>query len=127
MAGRSGQDRSATFSHVTTATRIDDGVPVLVVEGAIVNTSSRPVEVPQLRLSIRNGTGHEVYAWSDRPERNSLPPGETLTFRSRLASPPPEARDVVVRFLGRKDPATGVRHAVATNDHIEAVTARYNQ
>jgi hypothetical protein len=32
-----------------------------------------------------------------------LPPGETVSFHTRLASPPPEARDVLVRFANRRD------------------------
>ncbi len=101
-------------------------MPVLVVEDAIVSASSRPVEVPQLRLSIRNSTGHEVYTWSDRTERNSLTPGETLIFRSRLASPPPEPRVVVLCFLGRSDPASDDQRG-RRNDHMGAMTVRYNQ
>jgi hypothetical protein len=99
-------------------------VPVLVVADAIVSASSRPVEVPQLRLSIRNSTGHEVYTWSDRTERNSLAPGETLTFRSRLGSPEP--RGVVLCFLGRSDPASDDQRG-RRNDRMGAMTARYSQ
>ena len=105
--------RGLTFANVTTVTQMNDGVPVLVVEGAIASASARAVEVPRLRLSIRNSSGQEVYAWTALPERNVLAPGETLLFRSQLASPPPDARDVVVRFLNRNDLATGIRHAAA--------------
>ena len=106
--------RELTFANVTTVTQMNDGVPVLVVEGAIASASARAVEVPRLRLSIRNSSGQEVYAWTALPERNVLAPRETLPFRSQLASPPPpDARDVVVRFLNRNDLATGIRHAAA--------------
>jgi hypothetical protein len=32
-----------------------------------------------------------------------LGPGESLPFRSRLASPPADAHDVLVRFLNPRD------------------------
>jgi hypothetical protein len=66
-----------------------------------------------LRLSIRNNKGREVYAWTALPERSVLASRETLLFHSRLASPPPEAGDVVVRFFNRNDLATGIQHAAA--------------
>jgi predicted Zn finger-like uncharacterized protein len=105
--------RGLTFANVTTVTQTHDGVPMLVVEGAIASASSHSVEVPRLRLSVRNGKGHEVYAWTELPERTVLAPREILTFRSRLASPPPDARDVVVRFFNRNDLVTGIQHAAA--------------
>jgi predicted Zn finger-like uncharacterized protein len=105
--------RGLTFANVTTAIQMQDGVPVLVVEGAIASASSRPIEVPRLRLSIRNGKGQEIYAWTELPERSVLAPREILAFRSRLASPPPDTGEVVVRFLNRNDLVLGIRHAEA--------------
>jgi hypothetical protein len=105
--------RGLTFVNVTTVAQMHEGVPVLLVEGAIASTSSYPVEVPRLRLSIRNGKGHEVYAWTELPERSVLAPREILAFRSRLASPPLDARDVVVRFFNHHDLLPGIRHAAA--------------
>ena len=35
--------------------------------------------------------------------RASWAPGEAVPFRSRLASPPPDGRDVQVRFFTRRD------------------------
>jgi hypothetical protein len=43
------------------------------------------------------------------PPRSVLPSGEALPFRSRLASPPPEGRDVLVRFFARRDLVAGMR------------------
>jgi predicted Zn finger-like uncharacterized protein len=101
--------RGLTFNDVTTTIESHDGVQVLVVEGRIASASQRPVEVPRLRFSVRNRSGQEVYAWTALPSRNGLAPGETLTFRSRLASPPPDAREVLVRFFNRRDLVAGVQ------------------
>ena len=101
--------RGLTFADVTTATETHDGVPVLVVEGTIVSASPRIVEVPRLRFSVRNRNGQEVYAWTAVPTRSVLGPGESLSFRSRLASPPPDAREVLVRFFNRRDLVAGIR------------------
>jgi predicted Zn finger-like uncharacterized protein len=101
--------RGLSFNNITTTTEAHDGVSVLVVEGNIGSTSSRVVEVPRLRLSLRNRSGHEIYAWTVLPGRSLLPPGETLAFRSRLASPPADGHDVIVRFFNRRDLVAGLQ------------------
>jgi predicted Zn finger-like uncharacterized protein len=105
--------RGLTFNDVTTTTESHEGVQVLVVEGTIASASPRVVEVPRLRFSVRNTAGQEVYAWTSLPTRSMLAPGETLTFRSRLASPPPDARDVLVRFFNRRDLVAGLQRGDA--------------
>lgn len=101
--------RGLEFSDIKVAREQHDGMPVLVVDGVIVSVAATPVEVPRLRLAIRNETGGEVYAWTALPTRSILGPGEQLPFRSRLASPPAEGRDVAVRFHNRSDAAAAAR------------------
>jgi predicted Zn finger-like uncharacterized protein len=101
--------RGITFTEVKVSRDIHDGVAVLMVEGTIASTASKPVEVPRLRFAMRNEAGGEVYAWTAMPTREVLEPGETLPFRSRLASPPGEGRDVTVRFFTRLDATAGLR------------------
>jgi hypothetical protein len=101
--------RGLEFDGVNTAKEQHEGVPVLVVEGNIVNTAQKTVEVPRLKFTVRNRAGQEIYSWTALPARTVLPPGEAVAFRSRLASPPPESRDVLVRFFNRRDLVAGVR------------------
>ena len=97
--------RSLSFEDVKITKEERDGVPVLSVEGNIVSVAKRPVEVPRLRFAIRNTSGQEIYAWTAAAPRSILEPGEKIEFRSRLASPPAEAADVMVRFVGAQDDA----------------------
>jgi predicted Zn finger-like uncharacterized protein len=99
--------RGLAFTDVKISSETHDGVPVLAVEGTIVNTVAVPVEVPRLRFAVRNAAGLEVYTWTAVPTQSVLEPGETLPFRSRLASPPPDAHDVQVRFFNRRDAVAG--------------------
>ena len=101
--------RGLGFDHVSATTEQHDGVPILIVEGNIVNKAGKAAEVPRLKLVVRNAARQEIYSWTAVPERNRLPPGEAVAFVARLASPPPEGRDVVVRFLNRRDFVTGMR------------------
>jgi predicted Zn finger-like uncharacterized protein len=100
--------RGLEISDVTTTTQAHDGVPVLVVQGRIMSVAKRTVEVPRLRFAIRNELGNEIYNWTALPSRSLLGPGETLTFQSRLASPPAETHDVLVRFFSRRDIGAGI-------------------
>ncbi|MBV9749280.1 MAG: hypothetical protein JO157_10735 [Acetobacteraceae bacterium] len=101
--------RGLIFENLKASHESQDGVTVLVVEGTIVNVTARVVEVPRLRFALRNGLAQEIYTWTALPQRSSLGPNETLPFRTRLASPPGEGRDVGVRFFTRRDLAAGLQ------------------
>ena len=95
--------RGLAFDSVATVTEQHEGVPILVVEGNVINTARRNEDVPRLKFILRNAAQHEIYSWTAVPVRASLSPGEGEGFRTRLASPPADARDVVVRFVNRRD------------------------
>jgi predicted Zn finger-like uncharacterized protein len=99
--------RGLIFENVKSSGEFVDGVTVMVVQGTIVNLTGKTLEVPRLRFALRSASGHEVYAWTALPTRTMLTPGEELPFRSRLASPPPDGRDVIVRFFNRRDIGAG--------------------
>jgi len=101
--------RGVVFSEIATRLETQDGVQFLVVEGDIKSNSVRLAEVPRLRFAVRNAAGQEIYSWTALPSRNVLAPGTTMPFRSRLASPPPEAHAVLVRFFNRRDLVAGIQ------------------
>jgi predicted Zn finger-like uncharacterized protein len=101
--------RGLVLAGVTTEAMTNEGVPVLLIQGQIVSTAKRTVEVPRLRFAIRNARGIEIYSWTALPTRGLLSPGETVTFRSQLASPPSETHDVLVRFFNRHDLGVGIQ------------------
>jgi predicted Zn finger-like uncharacterized protein len=97
--------RGLSFNDVKTSVETSDGVSVLVVEGMIANLTRQPLDVPRLRFAVRNAGGYEVYAWTALPTEPVLAPGDRAPFRSRLASPPADAQDIIVRFFNRRDVA----------------------
>jgi predicted Zn finger-like uncharacterized protein len=103
LMGLSVNVRGVALEDIATNTEQHEGVPVLVVEGNLVNTSHKIADVPRLKFAVRNTAGDEIYSWTAVPPRATLPPGETVSFRSRLASPPPDGQDVLVRFVTRHD------------------------
>jgi predicted Zn finger-like uncharacterized protein len=109
MLGLSVNLRGLALDSVTTTTEQHEGVPILVVEGNVVNNTRKIVDVPRLKFVVRNALNEEVYSWTAVPPRATLPPGEAVAFRSRLASPPTDGRDVLVRFVTRHDIIAGTR------------------
>ena len=101
--------RGLDFENLSTATEQHEGVPILVVEGEIVNETHKIIDVPRLRFAVRNAARQEIYSWTAVLPRTLLSPGDAVPFRTRLASPPPDAHDVLVRFLNRNDIYAGSR------------------
>jgi predicted Zn finger-like uncharacterized protein len=101
--------RGLAFGEIKTTKETRDGVPTLLVEGAIISKSRFPLEVPRLRFALRNSSKQEIYSWTAMPEQSILTPGATLPFHSRLPSPPSEGHDVVVRFFTKLDATEGAR------------------
>jgi predicted Zn finger-like uncharacterized protein len=99
--------RGLSFKDVKVSSENVEGKQVLVIEGVIVGQAKKPVELPRLRFSVRDAQGAEIYAWNAVLEQAVLKPGEKAWFKSRLASPPPEGRNIDVRFFNKRDIAAG--------------------
>jgi predicted Zn finger-like uncharacterized protein len=99
--------RGLAFKDVKVTSEMVDGKQVLVIEGSIVGATRKPVDIPRLRFAVRDAQGAEIYAWNTVLEQPVLQPGERALFRSRLASPPPEGRNIDIRFFNRRDLANG--------------------
>jgi predicted Zn finger-like uncharacterized protein len=95
--------RGLEFRDVKTTREMQDGIPVLVIQGKVVNVAKHPVEIPRVRLAVLGSDGQELYSWTTLLQRSILGDDEKVAFRSRLASPPPNGQKVLVRFLTRAD------------------------
>jgi predicted Zn finger-like uncharacterized protein len=107
MVGLDVNLRGLVFKDVKVTSENVEGKPVLVIEGVILGEARKPVELPRLRFSVRDAKGAEIYAWNAVLEEPVLKPGEKAWFKSRLASPPPEGRNIDVRFFNKRDIAAG--------------------
>ena len=107
MVGLDVNLRGLTFKDIKITNETVEGKPVLVIEGVIEGQTRKPVELPRLRFSVRDAQGAEIYAWNAVLEQAVLQPGERAFFKSRLASPPPEGRNIDVRFFNKRDLAGG--------------------
>ncbi|MBS4082094.1 MAG: zinc-ribbon domain-containing protein [Rhizobiales bacterium] len=101
--------RGLEFQSIRTRQEIQDGITVLAIEGEIGNVANRAVELPRVRLSVLGEKGVEIYSWTALLPKSVLYPHESVPFKSRLASPPAEGREIMVRFLTRADLTASVR------------------
>lgn len=99
--------RGLAIKDVKISSETVDSKPVLVIEGTIIGQARTAMELPRLRFVVRDDHGTEIYGWNTVLEQTSLKPGEKAWFRSRLASPPAEARTIDVRFFNRRDMGRG--------------------
>jgi predicted Zn finger-like uncharacterized protein len=107
MTGMGVNLRGLTFEDLKISTETVNNKPVLLIEGAIVDVTRKSVEIPRLRFIVRDAKGTDIYAWNAVLEQPVLNPGEKAWFKTRLASPPAEGREIAVRFFHKLDIASG--------------------
>ncbi len=92
-------------SHVV----MEDHREMLEITGHIFNITRTRQSVPVIRLSLHNAEGQQIYVWTGAADTAELPAGEKTQFRRRLASPPKDATQVMVRFVARDDIVAAIR------------------
>jgi len=91
---------------------LQDGArKVLAIEGEIVNLRHEANHVPPMALTVRGPNGLNKYAWTSPAPKPRLEAGETIAFRARLASPPADGADVVVKFASAEPAAPAAAKA----------------
>jgi predicted Zn finger-like uncharacterized protein len=95
--------RGLEFHEVKAVRDVKDGIPVLTVEGYVFNPGPKAADIPKLRMAVLGANGRELYAWTAEPAQTMLAGGESFVLRSRIAAPPQEGQDVLVRFLLKRD------------------------
>lgn len=91
--------RGIDFVKVDYHRESEDGQVVLAVTGRIINNGNRELPVPQSVMVILTDAGNrEIYHWPFTPSAQTLKPGQSVPFLTRLSSPPAAARHLEVRF-----------------------------
>ena len=88
---------------------MEDHREMLEISGQIFNITRVRQPVPVIRLSLLNAEGQQIYVWTGAADHAELAAGEKTQFRRRLASPPKDATQVMVRFVARDDIVASIR------------------
>lgn len=75
-----------------------DGVPVLQIEGRIVNTGAAARTVPTLRGILQDSAEREVQSWTFSAPSSRLGAGESVGFRTEVRQPAAAAARVSIIF-----------------------------
>jgi predicted Zn finger-like uncharacterized protein len=90
--------RGLEFRAVRAETEPVPGGTVLLVEGEVVGAARGEAAVPAIAIALRGADGQALYTWTVDPPRETVSEGEAARFKARLASPPADAREVLVQF-----------------------------
>jgi predicted Zn finger-like uncharacterized protein len=83
---------------VTPSRGVENGVPILAIDGEVVNISPIVREVPKLKVALRDGNDRELQAWTVAVTEQRLLPGATVPFHTTITQPSDAATGVVVSF-----------------------------
>ena len=96
LTGLSVNLRGVDFAGVTTTAEQREGVPILVVQGNIVNTARMVVDVPRIKFIARNAARQEIYSWTAAPARaGAIRQSPRRARRNALRSGPSMARILI--------------------------------
>ena len=95
--GAPAYDTVLAVRNATSTLQEEDGKPVLVLRGEVVNISSVVQSVPNLRTSLREN-GREVQGWVFQATQSRLLPGEAASFVTRFKEPAPGATELTITF-----------------------------
>jgi predicted Zn finger-like uncharacterized protein len=86
--------RNTSYSRI-----VEEGVPVLVVEGILVNETDAPLAFRDVRASLRNSESVELDAWTFSAGEGMLEAGGMQIFETRRSNPPANAFDLELIIL----------------------------
>ena len=90
---------------------IDGNDEVLVVSGAIKNTSGNRQKVPLLRGALLDKDGKELHIWTFTAQKDSVEPGEQVIYKTQFKNPPTAAEKLDITFTRPSDAQTAGREA----------------
>lgn len=74
------------------------GGVVLNIEGVVVNLKQHDINVPPLRIALRNAKGEVFDSWNIDPPSRSLAGGEDVGFQASYPDAPNDIREATVSF-----------------------------
>jgi hypothetical protein len=96
--GRPVNTTGLAIGHVNYRNETQDGQPVLSITGRLTNITTHEILVPPLHVTLTDDEKRVLYNWSFSASVVSLKAGQSVSFVTRLSSPPNGARHLQVRL-----------------------------
>jgi predicted Zn finger-like uncharacterized protein len=90
------------FERVVTELVEDTQGRFLIVQGEIRNIAKGTLAVPPIEIVIQDNTVKSLYTWTVEASRPTIIQGDSIPFRTRLASPPQSGANVILRFAAER-------------------------
>ena len=82
----------------STSHTIIDGRPVLVINGVVINRSTKTRTIPPVELSLVNGGGEVITKWLVELGESEIGPKQRLPYMAQYPDPPLDAVDLKYKF-----------------------------
>ena len=89
-----------SFANVRTKLAKENGEMALMIEGEIWSDSDNAKSLPQIQFTMRDGTESAIFQWMIPAPAATIVKGGPIPFKARLASPPRDGKDIMIRFSG---------------------------
>lgn len=80
-----------------------EGVPRLVVNGAVQNLTKKKKSVPLVKISILNRNDEEITHWFVQPMPQNIGPQEKVKFAAEYPNPPVDAASLAYKLTSQDD------------------------
>jgi predicted Zn finger-like uncharacterized protein len=94
--------RGLAFTDVSYRRETEAGQQVLLVNGNVVNVTSRELAVPQIVVTLTDSDRRQLDHWIFSSGVSHLKPGQKIAFTTRRTNPPEDARHLEMTFAGQK-------------------------
>jgi predicted Zn finger-like uncharacterized protein len=89
-----------SFANLKTSIKTENGETALTIEGEIRSDSMTEKNLPELRFTMRDEAQNTIFQWMIPAPAPTIAKGEAVPFKARLASPPRDAKNIVIAFSG---------------------------
>ncbi len=97
-AGLAPQAKGLVIRNEAVARETDGDEVVLKISGEVANQSDREMDVPRLRIALRDADARELFAWEVEAGVAKLPPGGAHAFSTRFRGPPSGTEEIFLEF-----------------------------
>ena len=82
--------------------RLANGVPALVIRGAVTNTADFDIILPGAEIVLRNERRQDIQTWPFEFDEETLKAGKTMPFIEAISNPPRETTEFELMLLWEK-------------------------
>jgi hypothetical protein len=95
---------------------VDGNDQILIVEGAVRNTSGAAIDIPLMRGALLDKQGKELHIWTFTAAKSRIAPGEMAQYRTEFRNPPADAQSLDITFTRTGMPMDSAKREVKAED-----------